>query len=223
MFHRHITGPQIQVIVGTGRSQKTYTLPKALLIEKSPYFRGCLSGNFIESSNSTVTLEDISPMSFRYFVHWMYKAQLAACKDEDLPELWILADRLICPQLKNRAMDLLRESHKASFLDIDVVKDVVEKLPTDSLLADYYLTQLAYDLDDAYYKNSAQRKALDEMLIVKSGVALKFVDLLKKQSAELADLILEDPAEEEGCLWHDHADEPSIYECPGSSAHQEDE
>lgn len=153
----------------------------------------------------------------------MYKEQLAACKDEDLPGLWILADRLMCPQLKNRAMDLLRESHKSQAPEIDVVKDVVEKLPTDSLLADYYLAQLAYDLDNSYYKNSAERKVLDEMLTVKSGVALKFVDVVKKQSAEFADRIFEDPAEEEGCLWHDHSDEPSTYECPGSSAHLDDE
>lgn len=195
------------------------------MTDKSPYFSGCLSGNFVEAANKEVVLTDVSPNIFRYFIKWLYMGKLTGCKGEYLTDLWILADRFMCSDLMNRAMDLLRDFYVSKWMEVEVVVDVLEHLPADSLLADYCLAQLAYDrreyskqggVDGCPYTAPSDPAAFDRMLTMDEGVASKYVELLTKQY----EVESENPAEEEGCLWHDHLEDP--YDtCCGSTVHDE--
>jgi len=100
----------IVVIVGTER--KNYTLHEKLLTHHSQYSRCALSGNFKESDDRVVTLEDVDTEAFDFLVDWLYDRKLPAFqKAWDVNRMplrlhaYVLADRLLMPLLKKAIFD----------------------------------------------------------------------------------------------------------------------
>jgi hypothetical protein len=106
------TSDTIAVRVGIGG--KMHTLHRKLLVHHSGYFKGALSGNFRETDDGVIPLDDVDPEAFDAFVDWMYEKSLPAymLKQEDdlalLPILWRaypLADRLLATSFKLALFD----------------------------------------------------------------------------------------------------------------------
>ncbi|KAF2117668.1 hypothetical protein BDV96DRAFT_464751, partial [Lophiotrema nucula] len=107
-----------------GPEKKAYTLHKALLVHHSGYFRGALSGDWVEAKEGTIHLEDVHTGAFNIFVNWIYAGQLptsprsgefAPHDPEEFPgcsfaigrlRAYILADMLIVPSLKDALFDI---------------------------------------------------------------------------------------------------------------------
>ena len=105
------------VIVGTER--KKYTLHERLLTHHSQYFRGALSGNFKESDDRVVTLEDADTEAFDFLVDWLYDRKLPGFhKAWDVNRMplrlhaYVLADRLLMLLLKKALFDCYFELYK---------------------------------------------------------------------------------------------------------------
>jgi len=93
------------------------------------------NSEFKEGRTQKYKLEDTNPDKFRVFVQWLYNQTLtyiyceedvkiysedhgARCEKETISriELWVLAEKLLIPQLQNKAMTLLQsisEDHGA--------------------------------------------------------------------------------------------------------------
>jgi hypothetical protein len=117
----------------------------------SGYFRGALSGNFRETSDGFITLEDVDTDAFDIFVDWLY-GQLFMLGP--YPEngtgvaircrAYALADRLLAPGLKRRIVERLHGAFQATkvypaFKDVIYLFDnLAEKDPMLQLVVDAF-------------------------------------------------------------------------------------
>jgi hypothetical protein len=112
------------IIVKVGSEEKKYLVHKALLSHHSGYFRGALSSSFKETDNGVIPLDDVDTEVFDVFVNWIYKDQLPECVKQHTPvsvacfdpdaqtkmsvrhRTYVLADRLLVPQLKRVLLEV---------------------------------------------------------------------------------------------------------------------
>lgn len=99
-----------------GSRATAFQIHTSLLIKQSPYFRACLTGPFLESTQQSITLADVSVEMFELLVTWLYRAALIPAPFKDgkpayytLLNLWILADRLCFEGLRNYIIDLMAD------------------------------------------------------------------------------------------------------------------
>ena len=107
-------GETIIVKVGTGETQKSFTLHKGILCHYSGYFKAALNRKFAEATAGVVELPEDEVKVFEAFVIWLYTktfndngeaGNLSICK------LWVFADRRQIPKLVN---DMIEDSRKKS-------------------------------------------------------------------------------------------------------------
>ena len=110
------------IIVRVGSDQKDYTVHKAMLCERSPFFQGATSGQWLESEEKFVPLPTVEPYIFESWIHALYSGHiditLFSGKDDhspasyeamflDLAKLWVLADMLLDHGLCDHLVDML--------------------------------------------------------------------------------------------------------------------
>jgi hypothetical protein len=105
------------ITVKVGDEQEKYTLHTKLLAYHLGYFRGALSGKFKETDDGMVVLTDVDTDAFEVLIDWMYNKRLPApihahfLRDSRDPSIrcraYVLADRLLVPNLKVALMDVL--------------------------------------------------------------------------------------------------------------------
>jgi hypothetical protein len=97
------------IVVKVGVEEKKYTLHKKLLLHHSSYFRGALSGNFKETDEGVIPLDDVQTDVFDIFVDYIYEKRLPESfyTSRSSPgeisirlHAYILADRLMVPELR---------------------------------------------------------------------------------------------------------------------------
>lgn len=99
--------------IGSDQNQETFVVHKQLLVDKSEYFRAAIDNDFAENSANEFCLPEDDPNAFCIFIDWLYEGFLhQRHKSEELVDVWILADKLMCPNLQDEALDLLKEAHK---------------------------------------------------------------------------------------------------------------
>jgi len=109
-----MTGVGVDVVVGQGANQKHWTLPKALLVHHSPFFRAACDGQFKEAAEKCVRLPEEDPDIFKLFVSYLYTGGYAPTTDEngfptlwDCTKVWVFGDKLGSVGFKNCAMTFL--------------------------------------------------------------------------------------------------------------------
>ena len=96
--------------MGQDKNAKTYYIHESLLREKSAYFNDCLSGSSAESQADFFMPEE-SPKTLVYFVEFLYRGEVNIQDgSEVIVEIYQLASELLCPGLKDQAVDALRFS-----------------------------------------------------------------------------------------------------------------
>jgi hypothetical protein len=105
------------IIIGTDNDKKTFTLPREFLTAVSKYFENALKGPFRETNTKTLTLDNVTPNTFRIFHEWLSARQLRSIDGtpyaytsgrDFLPELldlYIFADQYDVPQLRRDTMN----------------------------------------------------------------------------------------------------------------------
>ena len=74
----------IVICVGVEANQKTWHLPKKLLMTNSTFFAAALDGGFAEQDSKTVTLPEVVSEDFEKWVHWLYLGGLHTWWDDKL-------------------------------------------------------------------------------------------------------------------------------------------
>ena len=196
----------MKVIVGTSEVQVVYNLHESLLQEKSEFFRAALGGEWMEAAMKEVHLREEKILAFDWFVEWIYLGDLKL-QDAgvDFIPVYVLADKLLCHDLKNRAIDMLQQYYLTTAIAFKHITIVTEKGLTDSKLMEYLLTQLAYEVS-RHYDDMTKDDGWLDLLASDAEVTKRLIDKLtyyvKSNNAG-------DPAETEGCLWHEHGHSPA--------------
>lgn len=66
----------IDVHISTGTTRKTFFIHKSLLCSASPYYSKRLEGNFSDSQQNEMQLEDECPMAFHVLYQYLYSGQV---------------------------------------------------------------------------------------------------------------------------------------------------
>ncbi|KAI8934194.1 hypothetical protein NX059_008943 [Plenodomus lindquistii] len=137
------------VVVQVGSEKKRYMLHTDLLKFHSGYFRGALSGAFKESVDGSISLTDVDTDAFDIFVNYIYNGILSASvhtavevgQKLDGPvalrwKVYVLADRLIIPELKRDILNLAFNyfSEKSTSPAVRLIIYFFENLPHDDTL-----------------------------------------------------------------------------------------
>ena len=204
-FISHLTSPLVKVTVGTGAEQKTYNLHKSLVIEKSEYFRACLQGGFAEADTREVTLWEEKSSVFDWFAVWLYNGNFghfgpdAGCNDAFIG-VYILADRLLCTELKDNCIDILLEFYTHNYVGLTPVIPVFEQL-SESHLADLLIHQVAFDLFSNYHYTTSL-PAFEALLEVDGSITKRIMDRLMYVTMTPGGRHA--PKDQHGCTWHEH-------------------
>lgn len=100
----------------------TFTIPEALLVDKSEFFTAACRNKWKESTSRTMEIPEVNVDAFYAYVYWVYwemvpvssgrkKSFCSAAECEptlnELVELWLLADRFADTRLRDLCMDAL--------------------------------------------------------------------------------------------------------------------
>ncbi|KAL5351655.1 hypothetical protein ACLOAV_003515 [Pseudogymnoascus australis] len=118
------------VYVAVGPEGKWFGMHKDHLVNTSPYMKAAFMGKFQEASMGVVTLKETSVETFGMFNEWLYTGVITSkyCVEKglsipdllardkptfsELLDVWLLADYLLVPQLKNFIADYMVAKHK---------------------------------------------------------------------------------------------------------------
>jgi hypothetical protein len=223
---RFSTEEPVKVVVGTGSEQTVHYLPPAALKAKSGFFRGCLSGPFKESEEKVITLSDIDPKTFAFFVEWLFsnkvwhvttKDSKTAEQDEmDKIDVWLLADRLLAEGLQNHCMDSIRHALAVQQWVYGGPKVLCGPSSTSSQLKAYYIEEMAWSMASCRNDPDQWKVWLEELETIfdkADGATSKKLflayDAMKDKFDDGEPL---QPAEWGGCEFHVHV-ETSKKEC----------
>jgi hypothetical protein len=95
---------------GFGENVKEYVLHTQLLKRHSGFFRATLSGALPPGLNDGGIPFTAHPETFDHFVDWLYKQDVSSIDSgkQDF-EVYVLAERLVAPQLKAAVLDIIYE------------------------------------------------------------------------------------------------------------------
>ncbi|KUJ22631.1 uncharacterized protein LY89DRAFT_680761 [Mollisia scopiformis] len=123
----------VTILVGSER--KKFTVHKRLLCASATMFRGAFSGQFLESQEGTMTLEEDSPAVFALYVEWLYRSSVSVISTDphahlrDLYGLYFFADKLLLPALKDKTMDAIQDvSLKHGILQSICTPEMIQKV-----------------------------------------------------------------------------------------------
>lgn len=225
----HTSGPNppfATIIVGTAK--KKFVVHEHLLTHYSDFFRGALSGRFIEAEEKAVKLESDCPDIFVFFVHWLYHQRLPEkekgdadeivgawskddCKGDggktmytNLIQLHVLSDKYGISQLARLTLDQMFYRLQKGSLRLPnarMVRHAFDNLPDSAPLCQLLVHAYCTMSSNAWKKVAAREWPRD------------FLMSMLARYAELAD-----PAEKvlrrlDLCEYHKHADKDERAAC----------
>ncbi|WEW60202.1 hypothetical protein PRK78_005687 [Emydomyces testavorans] len=157
--------PVITITVGESKAQ--FQAHKDLLCEKSPFFNGALTHDFKEAAENAISLPEDNPDTFERFLQWLYSGSFSLsgiATDEEvderylqLSELYVLADKLEVPHLKNDVIDELfvMKRHPDKPPQAEVISYVYENTGEKSPLRKLMVAWLVWHVDFKWYTTSS--------------------------------------------------------------------
>lgn len=148
------------VTVQAGLTKKEFYLHRGLVCHHSTYFQGALRGDWKESKEGIITLDNEDEMTFQKFVDWLYTHRLPHVDLKNrmtwLIRLWLLGDRKGVADLQNQAMDLLMQAECTDDPSPATMKECYDAITTGSVLrkalVNYFLAHMdiSYMFSDDY-------------------------------------------------------------------------
>lgn len=124
--------------------------------------KAAFASNFIEGQTQTYRFEDTTEEAIHLMVNWVYTQQLDIPDPDDgvaysrdlekslfkrLCELWVLADKILIPQLQNAAMDALIElSQLQGTIPTHNVRYIWNNTQRGSPIRAWFLNKYAFSL-----------------------------------------------------------------------------
>jgi hypothetical protein len=127
---------------------------KGLLCHYSSYFKAALGGNFKESKEGFVSLEDETEQTFKLFLSLAVLAKMVGEVGREhkgwleLAELFVFADKRGAPKLKNRIIDeIVARNIQLRIVPVTVVPYVYANTLESSPLRKLLVDLVAWDID----------------------------------------------------------------------------
>lgn len=190
----------MSVHVGSGKRLETYKLHKDLLQVRSEYFRAAFGGSFVESATNELSLPDDDPEGFRCFVDWLYTGKLTDNYDRaQLVRAWIVADKLMCPDMKNLIVDNMQPIAAAEDIPCLCFKIVADHDAENSKIMDCIMSFAAYAC--SHHWEEAQKFL--EYFFSKFSAHVAYRMVAKVREYDL-DKKAVPPEKVDTCEWHEH-------------------
>lgn len=142
-----------------------------LFARRSDYFAKATNGNFLESEERLIKLENFVPETFRYYIIFVYTSQLATKGPNEwlaLCRLYVLAEYLLDRQAKNRVIDGIyayltetlpaepKHDHPSNLFSVEAIQEVYDGTPEDSHLRRLVVDLYAIHGKDLWLKDGKQ-------------------------------------------------------------------
>jgi hypothetical protein len=152
----------VTLYAGNEENAKPFKLHKDFACHYSPVFKAAFNSGFIEGQSQEYRLGVDEEEVVRLLVEWIYTQTLnirqpdeklddAASMEEDLllAKLWVLADKLLLPQLQNQVLDRVQEiCEAAGRMPIGCLHYVYNNTPPGSLLRRWCVYECVSWLDE---------------------------------------------------------------------------
>ncbi len=159
-----------------------------MLCRDAEFFKTAFNGSFQEGNDQSMSLPEDDVQIFRIYRAWVYTGQLRYNFDEEecwlhLGKLWIFADKICSPRLKNKTLDaffeLITKNREVPFAKPETVDYVYGKTMPDSALRRIFVRLFLYlystsggdkmDLYPQEFLAMALRKAMFRIKTKSSG------------------------------------------------------
>lgn len=138
----------VKLIVGPTKTE--FTVHKAILCERSPFFKACLQGNWLESHTKEVNLTEEHPDMIAIMIKWFYTNNLDPtflpdATSRDITLLYQTADRYLLFEFKNHIIDKFRAFCRVErrIIEPDLLTALHEQGMMDTMLYAYGVDSLA--------------------------------------------------------------------------------
>ncbi|KAK4691437.1 hypothetical protein P7C71_g5564, partial [Lecanoromycetidae sp. Uapishka_2] len=132
--------------------ERKWTLPRALLINNSPYFAEAMEDWHVK----TEELPSEDAKAFELFVRWIYEGSISSpswCETEPYVHAWVLGKKLDCPIFQDLAMLQLLEAHKYYSISPDELKVAYERSTAGSEIRLWAFDQFVWDASQGTLKD----------------------------------------------------------------------
>jgi hypothetical protein len=151
-----------------GPAKKEFIVHKSFACHVSPVLKAAFNSNFIEGQTQRYVLEDTTEAAFHLFSEWVYTQNIywdGESKDEpsgySLPQVWVLAEKLLVPKLQNRVMDLIEEVRKKRGTVALTISWVYANTTCGSPLRRIYTHQWAWNVQSKNYRRADLSAPID--------------------------------------------------------------
>ncbi len=183
-----------------------------MLVSKSSYFRGCLTGAFPEGRSNEVYLSEDVPEAFNWFVTWLYSGVVNAVRTSHDAcigfKTYIMADKFLVVALKNDLMDAIRRFYARQYMGAELLELLAKHGDFEGELKGFVLDQVTHDLLehkgnmelDPYSPSDWECSTINNFLAKGSSTAVDTFWALRNRAGKQ----LLDPSSLEGCYYHEH-------------------
>ena len=202
------------VNIFVGPKRKRYHVHKALLCDRSEYFRAMFQGGYKETEEKEVFLVDEDTSAIELFITWIYGASLKGPTDANGPfaylGLLVVSEKFLIEQLHNQCTDLIRTYYREGTPCVRAqdIRYLYDNLSNQKMC--HFLVRLA-----AIGALSAAQPGLSEEyqeLISAGGTCA--VDLAEFLTAGLGTLTSNADISDYNCAYHCHS---STEKCQGTA------
>ena len=222
---RLLSGPLIDITVGTGEEKKNWSIHRNLLVHHSPYFAQRFGDTASDSKGKghalTLDLQDDTPGAFELLVKWLYQGTIddVGLLENDkkwdyafaCQQLYALSERLGLSVLKNAAIDQFRLGCFQAGLvpGPEEMLPVYEQTPVGSPFRKLVARIAARQIMDP----DSQRDAVTYKKCIEGNPDFA-VDVINAIRQGVGGQLLPDPTENSWCDYHHHEEEEL---CPRKS------
>ncbi|KAF2279433.1 uncharacterized protein EI97DRAFT_412463 [Westerdykella ornata] len=206
----NLSGRSIEVVVGL-EPPIPFSVHENLICASSDFFRKAMEGDWKESKQLLVCLEDDDPDTFLVYLHWLYRGTLPVRIDEpgplmnseylQLAKAYILGDKLQDGDFKDVVIDAMIDKCKSTASDGHrwfpvgpVLRCMYKNTPTSSkarrLLVDIYV----HHGPGHWTSDGAEQDEIPKDFLYE--VTMAFMDKRDKNE--------EDPTQRPTCAYHEH-------------------
>ncbi|KAF2137138.1 uncharacterized protein K452DRAFT_206907, partial [Aplosporella prunicola CBS 121167] len=218
---RLLSGPLINVYVGSGEAKRHWAIHRNLLCHHSDYLASELQAN--ESTKNKISdkleLTEDDPKGFELLVKWLYQGKFENVSDISDPNakydyavacyrLYMLCERFDMPQLKNMAMDQYRKGlYEARLVpDADEINEIYRQSPEGSPFRALMVKIAARQIMDPDSDKNA-----DSYRVCFEDNPDFAIDLVNAIKAGTGGLLFDDPTFGDACDYHDHDGGPNCH------------
>ncbi|KZF23490.1 hypothetical protein L228DRAFT_260309 [Xylona heveae TC161] len=210
-FAELLSGPIVDIHVGSDENKRSWSLHRNLLCHHSDYFAEVFPEDAKKKSGHQLDLPEDDPGGFELLVKWLYQGRIDDVSDMPVERKWdyatacqklyVLCERFNISQLKNVAMDQYRKGiHQAGLVpDPEEIKPIYDKAAPGSPFRKLVIRIAARQIMDPDQDKDAQsyRSCFE-------GNPDFAVDLVNAIREGAGGKLFADPTEDGDCEYHEH-------------------